>query len=79
MLNGLKKWWRGVPPQVTDIEGGGWSITYQDPAHPPARERIRRQIDTPWVKKGVWWVWSIMGLVIAGVITAAIAKWLGFV
>jgi hypothetical protein len=76
MFGSIKRWWRGVPPQVTETESGGWRIIYQNPDHPPARHRLKAAIgrlNATMMIPIVAWMLGLVALVIA----AAIVKWFG--
>jgi hypothetical protein len=65
------RWWYGVPPSITMAEDASvFRLTYQDPNHPPARERVKAALTTPHAKAFL----GFCGAVLVAVLAAAIAK-----
>jgi hypothetical protein len=68
----LKIWWSGVPPNITELDGG-YGLASRNRAYPPRRTRFMTLIRSPTVKL----ILSTMGAVAVGAITAAISRRLG--
>ena len=72
--NGLKIWWRGIPPSITETEKG-YRLIYQNPNHPPVRERLKAMVVRAATFKGA--IGAIAVPLVVAVLAAAIIKWLG--